>query len=346
MKRTFEEVATALATTSGAYTLWVGAGASIAATGGRTPGWQALIDNIRTSYGIPADTSATEDMPAQIERLSESIGHAAFRRELRQRLVDAIRPEDLVPEILAAQAVIGARAASIVSFNIEPFSAVSFVLGRGGSFSARTFLEHSKFAFFGETATEPGLTAPPIYFPHGLLMQANVVMTKSEYDKYLGGFAVATATHLAIGGDLVIIGMSLGDSYLRDALLKNRTWLRDVYWVGASSAFGEWARMARITLVDVHYSRLWTDTANIFCDADPSGAIGKIKAGVFRHGVDAVKMALNTYGAYMPLVAARAQEIIANPGYEPSQITAMAQFFVDSGHDVPDFLRNDPRCNL
>jgi hypothetical protein len=65
--------------------------------------------------------------------------------------------------------------------------------------------------------------------PHGLLdIDGNRVITKSEYLAHGMSLAVGTAVNLCLGGDLLILGMSLDDVYLRDAILLHRRWIRDV----------------------------------------------------------------------------------------------------------------------
>jgi hypothetical protein len=345
MNLTFDELANKLATGRGAFTLWVGAGASIALTASCTPTWSSLVKELRKKYAVRY-RSSNPDMPLQLERIAEAIGHANFRRELRARLITAIDPAKLNTEVASAQAVIGVRAASVVSFNVEQFTALPFLLGRNGAVNYRTFLERSKYAMFGDPEIGTGIVSPPIYFPHGLLVQANVVMTQSEYDRHKGGFAVSTATHLAIGGDLVILGMSLGDSYLREALLKNRSWIRDIYWIDSTFQFSEWARMARVTCVAVDHARLWSGLADAFESSDGKGNLKKIRVHARATSQKTIADALQSETTYYELAKQRAGELLAIPHYGADEITSMAQFFQDIGHEIPDVLRDDPRCRL
>lgn len=286
MRVDFQELAHHLATDGGGFCLWVGAGASIAVTNGRTPGWHDLIRGIATSYEVNAPSSPPSDMPQLLEELSQRIGHAAFRKELRARLVEAAESAEFDLEVIVSQAMIGARASALVSFNIEQLTSIPFVSSRNGTtFVGRTLRERSQFALEVAITTQPGITSPPVYFPHGLLIQGNVVMTKSEYDKHMGSLAVATAVHLSVGGDLVIIGMSLGDPYLRDAILQNRRWLRRVYWLGEANDYSEWSRVAEVTFVEVPHTEVWTRLGRTILHADQTGELKKVDTEMRQKGV-------------------------------------------------------------
>src|SRR5690606_25782001 len=124
-------------------------------------------------------------------------------------------------EILAAQALIGARSSTLVSFNVEELSALPFhAFSGGGKAVLRTFRDRKDLGF--KSTMEGGPVGRPIYFPHGTLTMGNLVITQSEYDKFHASATMESAVHLCMGGDLVILGMSLSDSYLRQALLRHR----------------------------------------------------------------------------------------------------------------------------
>src|SRR5262249_31874209 len=100
MHVTFEALCKELATCAGGFTLWLGAGAPIALTNGTTPGWSKLVSDIRAAYQLPEAKASSRpriralrgDMPEQLEYLACQIRHAAFRKELRARLIDPIEP--------------------------------------------------------------------------------------------------------------------------------------------------------------------------------------------------------------------------------------------------------------
>lgn len=189
-------------------------------------------------------------MPRQLEALSNRIGHARFRKELRTSLVLPVGVDQIDFDVFVQQAIIGARASNVVSFNMDSVSGMAFTCGRpGGTTPPRTYLERTQYvaATLGPT---PGPLSAPAYCPHGLLdLYGNCVMTKSEYTKHSMSMAVGTAIHMCLGGDLVILGMSVSDRYLRRALMKNRRWIRSVYWVCDDCPHPEWARVADVTVV-------------------------------------------------------------------------------------------------
>jgi hypothetical protein len=232
--QTFNDLCSYLAHDGGGFTLWVGAGAAIAASAGRSPGWQALVDSIASSAGIPAPAGEGNDYPSRLELLSSAVEHARFRKELRIRLMTNVPATSVDIDNAMHQATIATRAGALVSFNIDLVSGFLLsLLGGGTTFVPRTLRERSDFAINITASTNPGTVGKPVYFPHGLLLEGNVVITRSEYDRHVGSLAMTTAVHLCIGTDLVIVGTSLDDRYLRDAVLPTcaRSWnLQDVIY--------------------------------------------------------------------------------------------------------------------
>jgi hypothetical protein len=343
----FRDFANRIAIDGGGFTLWIGAGASIAASSGTTPGWNRLVGALADAYHVDPLAPISADMPCQLEELSQKIGHRCFRKELRQRLVDAFESASLDLEVLISQAMIGARASALVSFNIEYLSALPFVYARNGtSFVGRTFRERSPFSGELVITTQPGITSPPVYFPHGLLDQGNVVMTKSEYDKHLGSLAVTTAVHLAVGGDLVIIGMSLGDTYLRDAVLQNRRWLRGIYWLGSENDFPEWSRVAEVTFVEVSHETMWRGLGRTILLADRAGKLHEVEGEMRAKVINEMKQAVLEHHAIPAQLTKQAEYLVGIPQATDAKITEFAEFCVAAGFDVPDIVLKDGRCRL
>jgi hypothetical protein len=356
MRISFEELCQRLATDAGGYTLWIGAGASIASTRGRTPGWNNLISEIRAAYGFPELPTAQRaqvrlprsDMPDQLEFIASKIGHPAFRKELRKRLVESFSMDDIDIDVIAAQAIIGARASAIVSFNIELFSGLSFIAARGGtSVIVRTFRERREFGVVSSYTVHPGLVSTPIYFPHGLLDQANLVITKSEYDKHRGSLAVTTAVHLCLGGDLVILGMSLADEYLRRAILKNRRWIRDVYWIGAECSQVEWARVAEVTFVKTPHDVMWRELARCIIDHDSSDTLRKQEDELRKSFPDWMSRVMASSRRIQEQLENHAKRLLKErPALPPAKIIEFARLCIDLGLEIPKQIRNDDRCRL
>lgn len=352
----FEQLCRYLATKGGGYTLWIGAGAARAVTRGATPTWGPLVDGFLDSYKdrlakLPPTWSVL-DMPSRLDFISSRIGHAEFRRYLRLRIVDAITADALDPDVIVSQAIVGARAGAIVSFNIEMITATIFAAGRGGSFVARTYREPRRF-INPFVNSEPGLVTGSVYFPHGLLdTDGNCVMTKSEYARYKMSMGVRTAISLCLGGDLLILGMSLGDAYLRRAILKQRRWIRNIYWITSGSTdFSEWARTAGVTCVEASYSALWDGIARAHLEAD---------AEAHGHGDDAKLVGMAKFwrehlpGHMTRLIdKIRSMQELLNgwaerikPDHGAEFLEEFACYCMDLGLDVPARVRNDLRCRL
>lgn len=328
--RTFDELCDLLAGDGGGFTLWNGAGASVAATRGALPTWNALTEAM-------GETERSGDFPDRLERLSQNLGHARFRKQLRAELVAKARAEAFDHENLLQQAIIGARAGALVSFNVEFFAASALTLLRGGeSFLPRTFRQHSSLSVTPMFSSHPGLISSPVYFPHGLLLQGNVVLTRSEYDRHVGSVAMTTAVHLCIGGDLVILGMSLADGYLRQALLMNRPWIRRVFWVGevATFQFREWARVADVACIDVPNPAVWTQLADAILRKDASGTLTRWAAARRDLLPTFVDNLVQHQSAFAARLDEKAQELLA-ANADRDALLAFTEFCEDTGHDVP-----------
>lgn len=334
-ERSFDRVCQRLATVGGGFTLWLGAGASVAATRATLPTWHALV----------ADLSATPtdgDFPDRLERLSQELTHAEFRKQLRLRLLGSVDVSSFDCDNLVQQAVIAARAGALVSFNIEFLSAAALCLLRGGeNFLPRTLEERSPFGVDVTSDTRPGIVGSPIYFPHGLLLKGNTVLTKSEYDRHCASFAMATAVHLCIGADLLILGMSLDDSYLRDAILQNRRWIRDVLWIGERDRFRhtEWARVAHVTCVDAPNADVWSRLNSAILDSD-EGEKTLTKWAEGRRGqlTGFINSVLEHRDSFPVRLQTKAQTLLAEGACPMAKAAMLADFCVATGHDVPSDL--------
>ncbi|HVO26268.1 MAG TPA: hypothetical protein VMW56_21855 [Candidatus Margulisiibacteriota bacterium] len=245
---TFEQLCKTLATDED-YALWIGAGASMAMSKGKTPSWSKLISDLGAKVPAAKRPAAWQHLsfPDELEFLGAYMGHHEFRKALRAAIVDPLITADLDMAVMLDQSTIAARASGIVSFNIETISAVPFSIAKGGgSFNPRSYTEPGPYQFL-RLRSFPGSATLPVYFPHGLLdLTGRCVMTSSEYALHSISLAVGTAVSVCLGGNLLILGMSLADKYLRDAVLTGRRWLRNVYWVGKVDEFQfrEWARVA------------------------------------------------------------------------------------------------------
>jgi hypothetical protein len=348
MKYSFDELCDYLATTGGGYTLWAGAGAAIAATRGACPTWNELVAGIEASTAhATALISDSSDFPTRLEGLSETVGHARFRKELRTRLIDVITPSKIDVGNALDQAVIAARAGALVSFNIDLVSGYLLsVLSGGSKFLPRTLREKSTYGIEFTSNHEPGTVGKPVYLPHGTLFEGNVVITKSEYDRHVGSLAMATAVHLCIGTDLVILGMSLDDAYLREAILQNRRWIHNVFWVNNRFSHEEWSRVARVTCVRADYGLLWAQLARAIILADKGGRLAEnIKMASEQLG-DLLERLCNLVSTFGDRIAQLGEQIASQSLYTTEHFADFVQFCEDAGFDIPAVVAHDPRCPI
>jgi hypothetical protein len=342
MKLSFDDLCPYLATKGGGYTLWVGAGASIAATKGATLGWNDLVENLAVARDIELPRS--EDMPGQLEVLSNKLGHAMFRKELRARLVTPITIDQLDFDVLIQQAIIGARASAVVSFNIESITAMAFTFGRPGARTLpRTYLDHHDQVGL-LPATDPGPLAPPAYAPHGLLdVYGNCVMTKSEYLKHKMSLAVGTAVQFCLGGDLLILGMSMSDGYLQEALIANRRWIKDIYWITGKCEHPEWARVADVTVVQADHSRVWKGIAGSHVDAGPVGDWSQIQDSLSTQLKPPLATFLETVHGMQARLDDAGALLVADKRYGADAVSQFARRCEDLGLEVPQVIKEDSR---
>ena len=331
MGPTFDQLCKYLADLGGGYTLWVGAGASIALTKGATPGWGQLVKDIADDHGRKLEPS--NDMPAQLETLSNEIGHHQFRKELRNRLVGPLKMDGIDKEVLVQQAIIGTRAHAVVSFNIDTLTGMAFTAGRGALTPPRTYLDRDSFVA-GSFAPRPGPLAPSAYAPHGLLdVYGNCVMTKSEYLKHGMSLAVGTAVQLCLGGDLLILGMSISDQYLQEALIRHRKWIKDVFWVCSECLHPEWARVADVHVVQATHDEVWRRLAESHIAAEPNGTFAKLPEHISKHADEQFGKLLDFIHDMQTAVDDLAATL---PADEPKRLVAFARWCEDLGLDVPE----------
>ncbi|MDP9037207.1 MAG: hypothetical protein M3O50_20610 [Myxococcota bacterium] len=353
IKLSFENLCDYLATPGGGYTLWIGAGAAMAATSGRMPSWGRLVSDLsQNMINLPANWPMLS-FQAQLDRIASAMGHVAFRRALRQRIVDPVLREPLDVAVLLDQATIAARASVIVSFNIEMISAVPFAIAKGGGFfRPRPYLEGSKR--FANMEGDVGAAMVPVYFPHGLLdMFGGCAITDSEYLLHKMSLAVDTAVNTCIGGDVLILGMSLADQYLRDAIVRGRRWMKNVLWVTNDDAFGEWARVAEVTMVSAPHEKVWHGIAQRCLDREAE-AVARARSNkqeLNQHrtvlGNGSMKNAIDTMRGLIQRVpsevARLSTELVSGTHYGPKEFRDFVRAVEDLGLDVPAVVSQDPR---
>jgi hypothetical protein len=332
---TFTELCEYLAHRGGGYTLWIGAGASVALTKGATPLWSPLVDSIAASHGLlPSGGWAEVEMADRLERISQTIGHAAFRRELRTRLVDPIYSVDLDEGVFLDQAIIGSRASSVVTFNVEMLSGMVFVIARGGSAVVRPYRRPLyEVQIDARLNTRPGPVTAALYCPHGALdLHGTCVMTRSEYDQHGMTMAATAAVNACFGGDLIILGMSMTDRYLREAIRDNRRHIDRVYWVDRAFPDVDWTREARVQCIPAEYSEVWSGLATAHVTA--STELASLREHLRTEGIPSLLAQQRRVREQMPLkLDVLTTEVLADG--HPAAVSALRQWCLDLGVDVP-----------
>jgi hypothetical protein len=249
------------------YCLWVGAGVSrhVAAKRAAVPLWEELTRELETEAGL--GPGERRDLPSRLDCCRSAIGDKRFRHHLRRRYLtelaaaillqanDHVGREEYVPAPVWALASLGQQANPIVSFNIEPLS--SLLLARPAGPMRLCFQRQldQPTPSWGEGSSR---FRRLVYHPHGLV-SGRSVMTASEYLANRTTLAFELAIHAAFASNLVIVGMSLADDYLRDQIERARSSLHEVYWF--DSHFPErleaWATRCRISRVQVDWARFW-----------------------------------------------------------------------------------------
>lgn len=341
----FDRMCTFLATTHGGYTVWLGAGAAMALTKGGAPSWTKLVDDLTIGHRRPQNWDSV-DYPSKLDWVSSELGHAAFRKALRTSLVGAMLTAPIDEEVAKSMAVIGARAGAIVSFNIEMLSSLPMAISRGGSFIFRSYRRPESESFM-KPMTDGGMTCSPVFLPHGLLdMEGNCVITKSEYLAHGMSLAVGTAVNACLGGDLLILGMSLDDGYLREAILEHRRWIRDVFWVTNSRSHAEWARVAKVHRVAATYEQTWTGIAKAHLAHDSHQELRAACAGekgFFARAIRGIPKAREYIGEFENIVRKAADDLLEGAHYAPRNFATYARQCEDLGFDVPEAIRADAR---
>ena len=157
--------------------------------------------------------------------------------------------------------------------------------------------------------------------------------------------AVGTAVSLCLGGDLLIVGMSLDDAYLREAILRHRRWIRDVFWVDARFDHHEWARVANVHCVHASYQDIWAGLSQAHLEHDSRGELAGLCAGtkgVTVRAVRGVGTAREMVREFEAKYAETGRKLLA-PQFTARDFARFTRQCDDVGLDVPEFVAADPR---
>jgi hypothetical protein len=254
--------------------LWVGAGVGIQlgrASGGAVPGWDDLVGALEAD----ARVSPPPGVPfaARLDVVLERLRRVRFQRELRERVLrplgEAIvaawrKHRKVVPQEVLTLAQLGFLANPIVNFNIETLSSEALVLGSGPWWPV-VFSPPVPDSLSGPKSSRGSQDKQRhqrrVYHPHGALDISGVcVMTEREYRSMNGTLALQLAAHAAFGLDLVIVGMSLQDAYLREQLDAFRTQIRGIIWVTQPPIEPDveaWCYRSQVEVIQTKWPEFW-----------------------------------------------------------------------------------------
>ena len=255
--------------------LWVGAGVSIqlaSAVGAETPNWEKLVSDLEAQAKTQPPTEIA--LANRLDVVLAKLGRVSFQRQLRERLLTPIatgilakwRNGDL-PAQAKALSHLAFLANPIVNFNVEMLSSLALVCGTS-TWSHHAFRppvpDSPKSLGRWTGGQHAERSQRRIYHPHGALEESGIcVMTATEYRSMNGTLGLQLATHAAFGLTLVIVGMSMEDSYLRAQVETFRDQIRGVVWItdgsldGLPDEIASWCYRSRVRIQTVEWREFW-----------------------------------------------------------------------------------------
>lgn len=231
------------------FCLWVGAGlgVQIGDVGGQTiPSWGDLVANIERACGVENDPDL--DFSDRLEVVRRSVGLHQFQRQLRLqslvptgrallRLAERWLAEGTIPPLLDQLSLIGSLASSIVNFNVESLSS-QMLAASSPALKLKAF--HPPVAGSSGLRRHYSVARRPasgdaflnVFHPHGAIdVGGRSIITSRDYRSLDGTLGFQVAIHQAFMDNVLILGMSLEDGYLREQIAEFRPQMRAIYWV-------------------------------------------------------------------------------------------------------------------
>lgn len=234
------------------YCLWVGAGVSIQLArsgGGRVPNWNELAEQLERAASTTCPAGVSLSLPERLEVAQRLLGRVTFQKTLRENTLSAIaksieaaatqraplKDASIIPDELRQLVKLGHAANPIVNFNVEHLTTTA--LAAVGGFALKVFVPRVVGGIDGRpdkhcSLPQGGSFVRHVYHPHGAIDHGGIcVITAGEYASMDGTLALELAVHAAFRCDLLIVGMSLEDDYLREQIAKFRPFIDGIYWV-------------------------------------------------------------------------------------------------------------------
>lgn len=279
------------------YCLWVGAGIGkhISSIGKyETLTWPELVAKLEVTGGLTCPEEFNGDFPARIQVALRQLGRKSFQKTVRSSVFDPIvqsilqwmsenlelslsKNELIIPNQIRMLAKLATKANPIVNFNVETLSS-RILASFGGNYSLKAFHPPVPGASerVGWTAGggKDGAYSRHVIHPHGAVdLTGMCVVSEAEYKSLNGTLAMQVAVNSAFASNLLIIGMSLNDTYLKDQLSLFRGQIHDIFWVTNSVSDSDkyWSWKNNIEIMTVSsFDEFWFDVVENLKTTDDS----------------------------------------------------------------------------
>lgn len=270
------------------YCLWVGAGISLQLAGeaGGVPTWKKLVQEleqevqVKNEYPESLDI-ADFDYPERLTIIFKQMGRYEFAVAIRKKILeqlaiailknaeDHLQTNDLPLEFKQV-AILGNLANPIVNFNVETLSSCALAGVKNQDFCLKVFKIPDVDDDLGKELSDgPHATSHKrhVFHPHGAInAHGRCILTSNEYSSLVGTLAYQLSTHAAFHSNLVIVGMSLQDHYLRAQLSEFRQQIGKILWFMTKDEHAECERsllkdafINNITIVKFdHWKTFWS----------------------------------------------------------------------------------------
>lgn len=262
------------------FCLWLGAGVSLQLSSGtnvKVPLWSKLVEQLESEIDLDKTSTDCLSLPERLNLVLGNLGRHDFQRRLRMMLAVPVAKAAIchlekwiedgeIPQILDQLALFGALSTSVVSFNVESVS--SRLVAAASPYALKVFhppMEGtSGFRHWQGKHDRRATGEVPlgILHPHGAVdIGGRCVMTSEEYRALNGTLGLELAVHSCFGDNILILGMSLEDEYLRRQLVMFRGQIRSIYWIrieGGRDESDAWAAANGIRVMRFsNYSEIW-----------------------------------------------------------------------------------------
>ena len=260
------------------YCLWVGNGvtAYLSTIGDDTvPMWSTLVKELGEDVGININEYQNIDYPTMLKIIKREMKHKKFQQMLREKINDklsssimqsvkkSLSTSNLVPIQATRLGKLGMLANPIINFNVETMTSWA-IASPGGSFKMNVFNppipNSTNNLYVSASKTSKDKYCRHVYHPHGAIdFYGTCVMTSDEYLSLNGTLALQVAVHSSFLNNLVIVGMSLEDDYLRKQIEIFRPYIKNIYYFTSNDEekMNKWAHINDIEIIHNEWDDFW-----------------------------------------------------------------------------------------